>query len=505
MIDKLNYFKRANFFTGLMASSKFWNDLQDYHLQKEQFYNLVFHGYGIAPDVMEELKVTSAKETSNFKIIIGPGFAIDKMGRGIFLYEPQAKIIDYKKYKLPVTVYVVIRYNEQLDDYYQSRENPEFQGYQKKMETALIEITTHLPDNVNDFECARIYLEEDENGEIKNISDPEDISNPKANEIDTRFVIYSTIARRGLPPYLKKYIISVLDNTKKAAAMVNESLNFFGLRELQTICLSAKMLVQCGDVNLEDIINIINPLYEINNNIAQEMFEFERSKEKNQFSSVVEMFDNFRTKVYEMGDLIKYYDHNLDTINKLLNCQEEVTNSIKNIIVVEKTRFEDIAFISYDLPGILIIEDDRYTLVDQLDFNDFNTETRNHFSMTNNKDTSSAKQTFLYPDGVEVKDSIKTYIGGEVTFTIKNLTKERELVMIRRTDVFYGNYKVNVYLDDQEKGQLVIDGADSKNRWRNLYFIFGEDSIIDRSVKITFKMEENGRDNFGKMWFYQKS
>ncbi len=41
------------------------------------------------------------------------------------LYEPSAKVIDLKKYKLPCNVYVVIKYNELQDEFFQNKENPE--------------------------------------------------------------------------------------------------------------------------------------------------------------------------------------------------------------------------------------------------------------------------------------------------------------------------------------------------------------------------------------------
>jgi hypothetical protein len=499
----LERFKRANFFTGLLASSEFWNEMQDYHLRKERFYNLVFHGPGIVPGVMDELKVSSVKKGGNLTIIVGPGFAIDMRGRGLFFYEPHAKIIDLKKYRLPSTVYISIHYNEVQDEFYQSKENPEHQGYQKRLETAVIELTSEKPDNVQNIEIARIYLEEDENGEIKSIDEPENITNPKANEIDTRFVNWSRAAKAGLSPYLKKYLVDILDKTKLIASHANDSMNFRGLRELQTVVLTGKMLVECGSLDFKEIIHIINPIHDLNNHIIQEMIDYERVEEKRTFSSK-ESFTTLRTKIHEMGDLIKYYDQKLETIDKIVKCQEEVLTAMRNIIITKKTTWEDISLISYELPNVLIIDDARYTLVEFLDFNDTETDKRCELTATGNKDFSSAKQGLLYPDDIEVRDTIKRYVSGEVSFTVRNLIKRRELVMIRRTDIFHGNYRVDVLANDESMGQLVVDGFDTKNRWRNLHMVFEEDIVRDNILKFSFRIGESGRDNFGKIWFYQK-
>jgi hypothetical protein len=63
---------------------------------------------------------------------------------------------------------------------------------------------------------------------------------------------------------------------------------------------------------------------------------------------------------------------------------------------------------------------------------------------------------------------------------------------------------VAVSLNDAETRNMAVDGHDSTNRWRNLYIRFEEEHIQSSEAKIKMKMAENGRDNFGTIWFYQK-
>lgn len=49
------YFKRANFFPGLKATPGFWNEIEDYHFNKESLYNNLFHGFGIVPEYKQSL------------------------------------------------------------------------------------------------------------------------------------------------------------------------------------------------------------------------------------------------------------------------------------------------------------------------------------------------------------------------------------------------------------------------------------------------------------------
>jgi hypothetical protein len=96
----------------------------------------------------------------------------------LFLYEPQALTLDCKKYKLPSTVFVVIKYNEVLEDYFQNQDNTDFQGYKKKTESAKVEITQQFDPTENVIELVRIHLKEDSKGDIKEIRQAESFSDP---------------------------------------------------------------------------------------------------------------------------------------------------------------------------------------------------------------------------------------------------------------------------------------------------------------------------------------
>ena len=507
MVNYMNYgvdkFRRPNFFSGLMAGHQFWNDIQDYHFHKEQMYNRLFHGYGIVPDIGEELKITPIKKSGNLTIIIGTGLAIDGLGRSLFLYETQAKIIDYKKFKLPDTVYLVIHYKEVLEDFYQSIENPDYKGYKKKVETAVVEVTTDLPDNVINLEIGRIHLDDEETGEIKEINIPVDFSNPDKNEIDTRFVSWIKTARPSLSPYLRRSIADTLESTKETAIIVNDITKLKGMRDMQTIALTGKMLVECGEVEADDIIHIFYPIYDINSFIALEMLEYERVEEKRIYSSNLS-FNDYRNSLFEMGELIKYYDGRLETLDKIIKCNDLMIKSLRNLIDSKKITLEDISYMSAPMPRVLIVEDKRYALVDFLDFNDPETKPRSNFELTDMKDFTSTRSDFSYPDGVQIIDTIQRYIHGRVSFDARNLVRRKELLMIRRTDIYHGNYEIKVFIDDTYVQDLIIDGFDTSARWRNLSVVFREDLIKNSTVRISFELSDTGRDNFGTIWLFQR-
>jgi hypothetical protein len=263
------------------------------------------------------------------------------------------------------------------------------------------------------------------------------------------------------------------------------------------------MLVQVGSVAYDEIINILYPFYDTNEHIIQEMYDYEREKETRTFSEK-QSFGDYRTQVYELGELIKYYDFRLETMDRVIKLLSRILESIRNIIIARRISFEDLTYLSYELPRVLVVGEDRYTQVAVLDFNNFDTEKAFKLNAEGAQDYSSNKQVFTYPDGVEVSDTVKRYVGGSISFDIRNLIRKRELLMIRRTDVFHGDYQVAVSFNDEETRNMTIDGHDTVNRWRNLYVRFEEEHVQGSEARIKMKMEEDGRDNFGTIWFYQK-
>ena len=112
-MEKVEFFKRANFFPGLKATPSFWNEIEDYHFRKESLYNSLYHGFGIVPDYLESMHVQADKTKGGLiTLIVGSGMAFDGLGRPLFLYEPQALVLDPKKFKLPCTIYITASYDE---------------------------------------------------------------------------------------------------------------------------------------------------------------------------------------------------------------------------------------------------------------------------------------------------------------------------------------------------------------------------------------------------------
>ena len=160
-------------------------------------------------------------------------------------------------------------------------------------------------------------------------------------------------------------------------------------------------------------------------------------------------------------------------------------------------------FISQKFPQVLLFENERFTLVDTISMSsEFSLDSHN-VRFLNSKRPSTSNEAFYYPDGVLVHDAVKRWIGGEMKFRLKNILKGRKTLIIRRTDIHQGNYSVDIKLNNNSTKTLIVEGMDTKNRWRNLYILFDEGEINEYSPELSFDIGEKGRDNSGTIWVYQ--
>lgn len=122
---------RMQFFTGQFLEEQDFNDLQDYHLDRQRRHNKTMHIPGIADGL-------DVNQGDGLQIKITPGTAIDGEGRQIILPSDDSRLLDSFKKK---TVFIVVSYKE--DD---STSAPYLQDGKptRKIETANIEVVESI-------------------------------------------------------------------------------------------------------------------------------------------------------------------------------------------------------------------------------------------------------------------------------------------------------------------------------------------------------------------------
>ena len=138
MAEELPGFKRVNFFTGFQTTAEDWNELVRYDVEKHKLHNRLFHGPGVLVGELSALKVT-ARGRGDLSVEISPGYAMDGEGNDIYLGAPEIKTIDPGDFKLPQTVYIVIKYVEDLTDFVSYRANLEYKGHRRVAEKVKLE------------------------------------------------------------------------------------------------------------------------------------------------------------------------------------------------------------------------------------------------------------------------------------------------------------------------------------------------------------------------------
>src|SRR5688572_23580407 len=198
-------FKRINFFKGFLTTEKDWNEAEQYHVEKRKLHNRLLHAPGVVLGYAGDLRVV-ARARGDLSVEVQPGYAIDGQGNDLVLWDATIKNINPEDYRLPATIYIVLRFAEELTDFIAYKENLEYKGHRRVLEVARVELSQTEPDIGREIELARVYLEKGAT-RIRDAANPDD---PRANEIDLRFVPAAGIAGSSLNPMLKLRIGNML-------------------------------------------------------------------------------------------------------------------------------------------------------------------------------------------------------------------------------------------------------------------------------------------------------
>src|SRR5262244_1804850 len=205
MSEQVQGFKRINFFKGFLTTEKDWNDAERYHIDKRRLHNRMMHSPGIVNGYAGDLRVT-ARARGDLSVEVQPGYAIDGMGNDLMIFDAAIRNINLEEFRLPQTIYIVLRYYEELTDFIAYKENLEYKGHRRVLESCRVELSQTEPDIMREVELARIHLEKG----VTRIRDARDPSDPRANEIDMRYAPRGGTAGSTLSPSLRMRLEALL-------------------------------------------------------------------------------------------------------------------------------------------------------------------------------------------------------------------------------------------------------------------------------------------------------
>lgn len=490
--------RRMHFFDGFLTTAQDWNDGQAYLLEKRRLHNRVLHGPGVLPQG-GGLRV-SARARGDLSVEIGTGLAIDPAGNELVLEEPVVKRVEPERYTLPATLFVVLRHEEAPVDWIEYPEHPAFKGHRRIEERCRVEVSDAPGDGV---ELARFRLTDD----IRELRDAANPENPRDGEIDLRFVSRAGVAgHRFTPEHTSAWRVAFRDLRAHASALVTHGLP--AARELRTLVDTLCMLQVAGSVGEDTVRELLAPVLEREQEVAEEV---ERTKPQ---LAARRGFADYRRAVEACVRLASTPGEVAADTAALLRLRTGANAALAAVLrerieaapepAAEVPSWKEVAGWSREFPETLNVEGLRLRRVDVLEVVDDASVRAHRFVIEGHKDTWRSRQSFSYPDRVEVSDAGVAFVGGQARFRVNGLAPGRDLILIKRYDALFGEQSCDVFANGERVGAWKVSDSDRRHRWRNHHFLVPGAFISGDSVEIVKKAVSAERDvNVFRFWFYQ--
>lgn len=519
-------FKRINFFKGFIRSTQDYTDAVGYHLRKQRLHNRFLHGVGVVTGYRASLRVT-ARRRPDFSVEIHPGYAIDPGGRDILVHELELRQVNRDDFKLPQTLYLVLRYREDETDFRHVNIPgfPPCSGNARISEAYRIEWTVAEPDLRREIELARILLTEEVHA-IRNAADPR---KPRAGEIDLRFVPLAGVCGGSLSTlFLIEELRRKLLDAIRAYNHMARTRNIPSAHNASVACANLAVLAEAENLNQRAFMACLELL-------GRAQLDLIREAETNE-------------PAFAKRPRFRHYAARIEHTNQRLNAQlngqtrdldadlwpEVITSSVKEtnealgaihtlvnpplhwrnltgalepglgIRCLDGTGWDRIKEDSAMPHRHLIVDDREWRIVDELNLLDARSELEHRFTIQETKDWFRSQVKLLYPDKKENQDEGIGHEGGYAEWEIHNLTPGMPVVVARKMDYARGDYICRVWVNDLMVGEYPCRDQDTRYRWRNWPFYIEGNYVRHSTIRVRQAVVTANRDvNYFRLWFYQ--
>ena len=501
-------FKRINFFKGFLTTEKDWNDAERYHIDKRRLHNRMLHSPGIVYGYAGDLKV-SARARGDLSVEVQPGYAIDGMGNDLMIFDAAIRNINLEELRLPQTIYVVLRYYEELTDFIAYKENLEYKGHRRVLESCRVELSQTEPDITREVELARIYLEKG----VQRIRDARDPADPKANEIDMRYTPRGGLSGSTLPPHLRLRLEMLLWQIRRGALEYARR-GVISAHDVIQACNTALMLLYANLIDLRNVFDIFRLVIDTEGELALDIdVHHPNIAQKKEFSE-------YRRQVEILRGLLAEGKNNMDAYMNLLayqaKCAEIALSAVqgeKMVIVAPEVKEEKKSIDIKDWEAVKVmpapkpsldIEGTTWLLVDEIEILNKESEDKHLFTIKGAKDSYRSRQKLKYPDGTTVEDTGRAHVDGYSEYKLLNITPGRPVVILRRMDYVYGDYELEMSINGKKVSIVSCVGTDRVHRWRNWPAMIPPENVVDGTLLVRQQSVTAGRDiNMFHIWVYQ--
>jgi len=509
MSTEVKGFKRINFFKGFLTTEHDWNAAEKYHIDKRALHNRVMHSPGVVLGYAGDLRVI-ARARGDLSVEVQPGCAIDGQGHDLVLWDAVIKNFNPEEYRLPQTLYLVLRFAEELTDFIAYKENLEYKGHRRILEKTTVEISQTEPDIGREVELCRIYMEKG----ATRIRDARDPADPRANEIDMRFVPRAGVAGSRLEPPMRLRMEAVLWGLRKAALEYARR-NVISALSITQSTNSALMMNSSNMVDMRNVFDVFHLLVESEGELCLDVdVNHPNIAQKKEFS-------DYKRHVEILRGLIAEGKNNMEAFTNLLAYQSKASEVAAAAVAGEKAAIEAPAEKKEEVraadlkdwegvknlpkpPDSIDLQGTTWVLVDQINILDKDSEDKHEFTIKEAKDSYRSRQKLKYPDGTVIEDTGRAHVGGFATYKIMNLTPGKPVVILRRMDYVYGDYEIEYFVDGKSVTVVSCQGTDRINRWRNWPVLLDAGAVSNSSLVIKQVAVTAGRDvNMFHIWVFQ--
>jgi len=542
--SKVKGFKRINFFKGFLTTEHDWNDAERYHIDKRRLHNRLMHAPGVVFGYNGDLKVV-ARARGDLSVEIQPGYAVDGQGRDLMLWDAEIKTLVLEEYKLPQTVYIVLRYYEQETDFIAYKENAAYKGHRRILESCKVEVSQTAPDIREEIELARILLDRN----ATRIRDARDPNDPKANEIDLRFVPRAGVIGSWLDPTLRIRLAVMLERLRRILLAMARDSKVGTAHDALAGVISAQTLHTADLLDNRNGHEVLNMLCALQDELVKDVeVNHPQLGQKKEFGNYKKQLDILKGLLSErrntpeaLDNMLMYLAKAGDELAPLYTSGEAAETLAPGPAATQTApvagqpaadagkaataqpgdakkprgqygpteippddmeRIKGIS--SQDLPMELEINGETWIRIDMIKVMDTDSEGSHDLKINEARDSYRSRQKLKYPNGDVIEDVGRAHVGGHVTYKVKGVTPGKRLLVVRRMDYVYGDYSLEFDVDGKKAGVCECPGTDRIHRWRNWPFIIGDEFIMRAEPTIKQIAVTAGRDiNMFRYWFYQ--
>lgn len=503
-------YKRINFFKGFLTTEKDWNEAEKYHIEKRKLHGRRLHSPGVVLGYGGDLRVM-ARSRGDLSVEVQPGYAIDGMGNDLVLWDATIKNINPEEYRLPQTIYVVLRFSEELTDFIAYKENLEYKGHRRVLELANVELSQTEPEIHREVELGRIYLEKG----ATRVRDARDSANPGPNEIDLRFVPRAGVFGSFLAPAMRLRMENVLWQLRKTFLEYTRH-QVISAHDILQATNTALMLNATNAVDMRNVFDIFYLIVESEGELALDVDVHHNNIAQK------EDFSDFKRHVEILRGLLAEEKNNMEAFTNLLAYQIRAAEAAERAIAGEKAQIEVVVEKNEEPVNLTDIKDwegvkklpnpgnsldvggANWVLVDQIDILNKESEDKHEFNIKDAKDSYRSRQKLKYPDGTVIEAIGRAQVGGHCVYKLLNITPGRPVVILRRMDYVYGDYELEYFVNGKAVGTVSCSGTDRVHRWRNWPFIIDAEHVTESALNIKQVCLTAGRDvNMFHLWVYQ--